>query len=267
MLDPSGRLFRLWQQGQSTPHSGKPAAAPNVDDDGVPTPWNDLATRPVMERAALLSAVAGTGADPAALAPPAHGWKDPKRAIDSLAFATALLPGIGDVTGLLSDAYMYATEPESRTWENGALTTGGLAPGIAGAAIIRNVRNTPWGKAITGDTWQEVVEALRQQKSGAIVGHLDHPLVSPDIALPYGVAGPRSNNKGFGLAKLDAWHPEIVDRLPELLRSTSLTPLRPDFPTRAQLAGPRMRASVASHWDDTPIDWLVTAFDPTLRRK
>lgn len=274
MLDPTGRLLRRWQQGQPPQADAQAAAEPPPfsvppavgageapgDAEGAGTRWQDVLA--VLSHAGM-AGMTGVGLDPDVL--PGARKLTMQQRLDNIAIATALAPGLGDAAGLLADAYMYWNEPDSRTPANATLTATGALPWVGGAGIIRHVRDTPWGPGISGKTWREVVEALRQQKTGAIVGHLDHPLVSPDIALPWGMAGPRSSNTGYGLAKLDAWHPDIVDHLPELLRSTALSPPRPLHPSRAQLAGPRLEAAVESNWHGDPIDWLVTAYRPTRK--
>lgn len=52
-------------------------------------------------------------------------------ALQALLGAGAVVPGpLGDVAGPLADAYMYATDPESRTAGNAALSAMGLLPGV-----------------------------------------------------------------------------------------------------------------------------------------
>lgn len=61
----------------------------------------------------------------------------------------SMLPGVGDAAGLLSDAHMYATEPESRTPGNYALSALGALPMVPGAGMLRQVEGTLYrgGKA------------------------------------------------------------------------------------------------------------------------
>ena len=51
-----------------------------------------------------------------------------ERPLENAALATMFTPVVGDVTGLLADAKMYATEPEERNLLNYGLTAAGLLP-------------------------------------------------------------------------------------------------------------------------------------------
>ena len=58
-------------------------------------------------------------------------------AVEALLGGAALVPGpVGDVYGPLADAYMYATQPESRTLGNAAMSALGVLPGIPSMAGI-----------------------------------------------------------------------------------------------------------------------------------
>lgn len=59
--------------------------------------------------------------------------------LTSAALATSTTPVVGDVLGLAADAEMYATDPESRTPVNFALTAAGLIPLVPAASTIKNV--------------------------------------------------------------------------------------------------------------------------------
>ena len=59
--------------------------------------------------------------------------------LTSAAMATSTTPVVGDVLGLAADAEMYATDPESRTPVNFALTAAGLIPFVPAASAVRNV--------------------------------------------------------------------------------------------------------------------------------
>lgn len=54
--------------------------------------------------------------------------------IEAAAMATAPVPVLGDVMGAVADAKMYASEPESRTLGNAAMTALGFAPFIPSVA-------------------------------------------------------------------------------------------------------------------------------------
>lgn len=60
--------------------------------------------------------------------------------LDAAALAVAPVPVLGDVAGLANDLRHYATEPESRTLGNAALTALGVLPFIpAMAGVVRGV--------------------------------------------------------------------------------------------------------------------------------
>jgi hypothetical protein len=50
--------------------------------------------------------------------------------LNGLAYATAFVPGLGDLAGLAADAGMYADDPKSRNWKNGLLSLAALLPGV-----------------------------------------------------------------------------------------------------------------------------------------
>ena len=58
--------------------------------------------------------------------------------LDRAALVTAPLPVVGDVTGLIADAYMYATKPEERTAFNYALT-GASVVGALPASVTKAI--------------------------------------------------------------------------------------------------------------------------------
>ena len=62
--------------------------------------------------------------------------------LDRAALVTAPVPVVGDVTGLIADAYMYATKPEERTATNYALTGGSLALGLP-ASVTSAIGSSP----------------------------------------------------------------------------------------------------------------------------
>lgn len=55
--------------------------------------------------------------------------------LEKSALVSSPVPFVGDALGLLADAEMYATEPESRTWGNVALSAAGLLPLVPAASL------------------------------------------------------------------------------------------------------------------------------------
>lgn len=71
-----------------------------------------------------------------------QGWQG---LLDALALATAPVPGVGDAAGLAADGYRYATDPESRTLGNVALTGLGALPFVPSfAGMARKVHDVPY---------------------------------------------------------------------------------------------------------------------------
>lgn len=70
----------------------------------------------------------------------------PKRTdVGKLAMGGAsLIPGVGDAIGLASDAYQYASDPQSRTWMNYLLTGLGALPMVPNMAAIVNMPRPKW---------------------------------------------------------------------------------------------------------------------------
>jgi hypothetical protein len=62
----------------------------------------------------------------------------PRDALGLLATATMGVPVLGDAAGLLADANMYATQPESRGLLNYGLTLAGILPWMPSASVVRS---------------------------------------------------------------------------------------------------------------------------------
>jgi hypothetical protein len=86
--------------------------------------------------------------------------------LEKAALATAPIPILGDVTGLASDAYMYATNPEERTPLNAGLSLLGMLPLIPSASATRKV--TEAGFEIAGP--KGPIKATVQPRSKEVVG-------------------------------------------------------------------------------------------------
>ena len=77
------------------------------------------------------------------------------------------VPVTGDISGILSDAYMYATDPESRRWPNYLMSAAGVLPGIPAASQLARAAGeasemTPEALKFFGQ--KHVREAARQKK-------------------------------------------------------------------------------------------------------
>ena len=78
-----------------------------------------------------------------------------ERPLENAALATMFTPVVGDVTGLLADAKMYATEPEERKISNYALTALGVLPFFPAVAAMKKV-----GKAKPKTDAEEVAQEI-----------------------------------------------------------------------------------------------------------
>jgi hypothetical protein len=152
---------------------------------------------------------------------------------------------------------------------SGAAERGGAAGSVADAAagksaeIASGGRPGPFGREFpdaTGD-WQATLDVLRREQSGVVPGALEHPEIG-SIDLPWGVEG-TNRQDGFGLAKLEKYHPDVVADLPAIIQSMSI---RKREPGRIQLEGPYHRGAVRLDWDGEARTWLLTAFAKDPKR-
>lgn len=72
--------------------------------------------------------VADVGRPPAPWASLGMSHPSAQEMLDAAALSTMMVPGVGDVAGLASDAYRFATDPESRTLGNAAWASLGMLP-------------------------------------------------------------------------------------------------------------------------------------------
>lgn len=85
--------------------------------------------------------------------------------LEKAALIASPVPIVGDITGLASDAYMYATKPEERTAQNAILTLLGMAPFIPAASAVTKVGENSFEvmgregpiKATIGERGKEIV--------------------------------------------------------------------------------------------------------------
>jgi len=67
-----------------------------------------------------------------------------EKPLENAALATMFTPVVGDITGLLADAKMYATEPEERNLLNYGLTAAGVLPFVpAVSSVKKTVKELP----------------------------------------------------------------------------------------------------------------------------
>lgn len=100
------------------------------------------------------------------------------------------------------------------------------------------------------------IARLQDLGSGNAIGALYHPEVG-DIDLVWGEPG-QTRQAGFGLAKLQRWHPEVVSDLQGILNT--LTKAAED-PNTIQLDSPTHHATLRTNWKGQEKRWLLTAFE------
>jgi hypothetical protein len=127
-----------------------------------------------------------------------------------------------------------------------------------GAEIAPGEASGPFGREFpdaAGD-WPATLAALRGERGGVVPGALDHPEIG-EIDLPWGEAGKRASD-GYGLAKLEAHHPEVIAKLPEIIQGMTV---KSRTANRIRLESRDHEAAVSLDWLGEPRDaWLLTAY-------
>ncbi len=98
---------------------------------------------------------------------------------------------------------------------------------------------------------------LKQQKTGEAVAALYHPEVG-DIDLVWGETSDNPRNKGRGLAKLEKWHPEILNDLQGALLKMKVHQRHKDV---IHLRSGSLRGAIKLTFDNQQKTWLLTAYD------
>jgi hypothetical protein len=101
--------------------------------------------------------------------------------------ASSGVPVVADAAGLLADAKMYATDPESRTWGNAALTGAGLLPFVPAMAGMT-------GRVFHATNADEPISEFRRGRGASVYVN-----ENPDRALTAAQASKRER-AGGGLA-------------------------------------------------------------------
>ena len=103
----------------------------------VPNAWD--------EHARLDSAPVGSVGAPGGLLYSAQ--RERQDPVAGLLAAGSMLPGGGDLAGPVADAYMYATQPESRKVSNYLMSAAGLLPFVPSLAPIKYVDPPAWSRS------------------------------------------------------------------------------------------------------------------------
>ena len=127
----------------------------------------------------------------------------------------------------------------------------------------------PFGPVLTDfhHNAQGAIKALSEMKDGEAIGALHHPDIG-DIDLPWGVEGnPKKDYEGgYGLAKIAAKHPEVIEHLQEILSSMKVNKKR-SSPSRIRLESADHEAAVSLDWYGQKKTWLITEYEMTEGRK
>jgi hypothetical protein len=161
----------------------------------------------------------------------------PRDALGLLATATMGIPVLGDATGLLADANMYATQPESRGLLNYGMTLAGLLPLVPGVAGIKAISNTGEGVVDTAQTAYRGTHAAPSAGYGAPL-HDMTKIMPADVYEPIG-----RRLYGLGDANIDG----------EVFAKLRLARNRPDMEVSVYRAVPK------GVKDINPGDWVTTS--------
>ena len=128
------------------------------------------------------------------------------------------------------------------------------------SADDENLEQGPFGPILRGyeGKWRDAALELERRQTGDAIGALSHPDVGP-IDLVWGNAGTNASN-GAGLAKLIAWHPEVLGDLQGFIDRLHVDKDR-STTRRIQLSDESGNAGVRLDYDGTAKTWLLTAFE------
>jgi hypothetical protein len=131
-------------------------------------------------------------------------------------------------------------------------------------ASVRAAEEGPFGPVIEGyeGDWRGAAAELERRQTGEVPDALSHPEVGK-IALVWGKAG-EDDSTGYGLAKLIAWHPEVLDDLQGHLSRATIVDSR--SPNRVNLRSDTHKFGVRLEFDNVKKTWLLTGFEFGKRR-
>jgi phage-related protein (TIGR01555 family) len=110
------------------------------------------------------------------------------------------------------------------------------------------------------EDWKGARDRLIAEKTGEVPNALTHPTVEP-ADLIWGEEGVTSS-KGFGLAKLLKWHPEVVEKLGDIYASLPVIDSNDNsIQLEGQFEGKTYHATVRRDWKGSPKRWLLTQFE------
>lgn len=171
--------------------------------------------------------------------------------------ATVLDPRFNDIDGLTPLAELTDIDVDAIAARQ--------ADAVDDASEGRDASEGPFGPILRGyeGKWREAALELERRQTGDAIGALSHPDVGP-IDLVWGSEGSNQNN-GAGLAKLIAWHPEVLSDLQGFINRLSVDESR-STSRRIQLSDASGNAGVRLDFDGTAKTWLLTAYETGQRR-
>lgn len=135
----------------------------------------------------------------------------------------------------------------------------GDAPLPAGASVVGDDKHGPvlgGFEGSSGARWREAADWLRATGNGEVPGALHHPQIG-DIDLVHGFYDP-ATDAGYGLAKIAAKHPEMMDELGGIVSNAQVLSRSAN---RVVLTDPGHRAIVRLEFDGEAKTWLMTAYE------
>lgn len=111
---------------------------------------------------------------------------------------------------------------------------------------------------------QDAVDRLLADRNGEVPGALSHPDVPAPIDLIWGEA-PTAGREGFGLAKIAAKHPEVLNDIQGFLSRLTRDEARSGA-NRIRLSDPNGNAVVRLDYDGETKTWLMTAYEKRAGR-
>jgi Phage tail lysozyme/phage-Barnase-EndoU-ColicinE5/D-RelE like nuclease1 len=127
---------------------------------------------------------------------------------------------------------------------------------IAQAQVEADELGLPEPVITRQSVWEDARAELTASQNGEVPGALYRDDIGP-IDVKWGVA-PAKGEPGYGLAKIVAKHPEVLDDLPAIIDGMDVVS-RTD--NRIQLESPDHKAAVRLDWDGKQQQWLLTAFE------
>jgi hypothetical protein len=184
-----------------------------------------------------------------------------ERPLENAALATMFTPVVGDVTGLLADAKMYAIEPEERKISNYALTALGVLPFFPAVATMKKVGKAK-PKTKSEKIAQKVLNFLEKGKINKITADMlsqaDDAYLAKNYDLPMDTESrlERAREMGFDLENVMYHGTDESFDVFDLKPSFSLQSKKPVYTTN----NPNVAASYA-HLRDGQIYPLVQRND------